>query len=122
MLKTPETKVARTTLADLLRAIARTGISVGARFAQVWRHRRDLALLARFDDHMLADIGLTRSDLRDAMAEPRWRDPSVLLEKRLDERRSSHSMIARLGQDILGGTPVTPPNADRQAAVAVLTW
>ena len=38
----------------------------------IWRlvvalkHRRELAHLADFDDRMLADIGLTRTDLRDA--------------------------------------------------------
>jgi uncharacterized protein YjiS (DUF1127 family) len=44
--------------------------------------RRDLAYLAKFDDRMLADIGLTRSDLRDAYSEPLWRDPTGLLARR----------------------------------------
>ena len=38
---------------------------------------------------MLADIGLTRGDLRDAFAEPPWRDPSDVLARRAAERRVS---------------------------------
>ena len=41
------------------------------------KNRRDAAMLAGMDDRMLADIGLTRSDLRDAYAEPLWRDPTA---------------------------------------------
>ena len=36
---------------------------------------------------MLADIGVTRSDLRDAYAEPLWRDPTDMLAGRVDEKR-----------------------------------
>ena len=34
------------------------------RIIRSWFMRRDLATLARFDDYMLNDIGLTRGDLR----------------------------------------------------------
>ena len=53
----------------------------------VWRlivaikHRRELAHLADLDDRMLADIGLTRTDLRDACSEPLWRDPTSMLTR-----------------------------------------
>jgi hypothetical protein len=36
---------------------------------------------------MLADIGLTRADLNDALAEPLWRDPTNMLARRRGERR-----------------------------------
>ena len=36
---------------------------------------------------MLADLGLTRSDLHDAFAQPLWRDPTSLLRSRAVERR-----------------------------------
>ena len=39
------------------------------------KHRRALSRLADLDDHMLADIGLTRGDLHQASCEPIWRDP-----------------------------------------------
>jgi uncharacterized protein YjiS (DUF1127 family) len=51
------------------------------------KNRRDAAMLAGMDDRMLADIGLTRSDLRDAYAEPLWRDPTDRLADRVSERR-----------------------------------
>ena len=50
-------------------------------------NRRDAFRLADLDDRMLADIGLNRSDLRDAYAGPLWRDPSELLARRAVERR-----------------------------------
>jgi len=51
------------------------------------RHRRTANVLAGLDRHMLADIGLTRSDLRDAFSEPFWDDPTALLRERATERR-----------------------------------
>ena len=35
---------------------------------------------------MLADIGLTRTDLCDAYAEPLWREPTSMLARRAAER------------------------------------
>jgi len=37
--------------------------------------------LAALDDHMLADLGLSRTDLNDALSEPLWRDPTALLAR-----------------------------------------
>jgi uncharacterized protein YjiS (DUF1127 family) len=51
------------------------------------RNRAAAAVLARVDDRMLADIGLTRGDVRDAFAEPIWHDPTDLLRARAAERR-----------------------------------
>ncbi len=76
-------------------ASARRGISVaGQRLGRGLRalgrsihNRRVAAGLAGLDDHMLADIGLTRSDLRDAYSEPLWRDPTDILASRAAERR-----------------------------------
>jgi uncharacterized protein YjiS (DUF1127 family) len=60
----------------------------GARYLlRTLRNRADAAVLARVGDRMLADIGLTRGDVRDAFAEPIWRDPTNLLRARADERR-----------------------------------
>ena len=58
------------------------------------RHRRDAERLAALDDRMLADIGLTRSDLRDAYAEPLWHDPTEVLAHRAAERRTSRRRSA----------------------------
>jgi uncharacterized protein YjiS (DUF1127 family) len=56
--------------------------------AKFFEHRRDAAILARLDDRMLADIGLTRSDLRDALSQPPWRDPTAILVIRAGVRRA----------------------------------
>ena len=58
------------------------------------KNRRDAFQLADLDDRMLADIGLSRSDLRDAYAGPLWRDPSELLARRAVERRTGHRRTA----------------------------
>jgi uncharacterized protein YjiS (DUF1127 family) len=54
------------------------------------RHRRQAKLLAGLDRRMLADIGLTRADVRDAFSEPFWDDPTALLRERALERRLDH--------------------------------
>jgi uncharacterized protein YjiS (DUF1127 family) len=55
--------------------------------AQARRHRREAQMLAGLDRHMLADIGITRADVRDAFSEPFWEDPTALLRERAIERR-----------------------------------
>jgi uncharacterized protein YjiS (DUF1127 family) len=68
---------------------------------QVAKNRRDAASLSGMDDRMLADIGLTRGDLRDAYSEPVWRDPTAILvsrahERRINRRRSSIGLSAKV--------------------------
>ena len=65
-------------------------------FARIRRHRREAAALAGLDRHMLADIGLNRSDLRDAFSEPLWEDPTALLSERAGERRRGRKAIPAL--------------------------
>jgi uncharacterized protein YjiS (DUF1127 family) len=93
--------------------------------AAFWRHRRDIELLASLDDRMLADIGLTRSDLHEAIAEPRWRDPTALLIDRRRERRDSRRSAASrfMGQIASGGVfRFRAGDAGRAAETSVLTW
>jgi uncharacterized protein YjiS (DUF1127 family) len=70
------------------------------------KHRRDAAVLASLDDRMLADLGLTRSDLRDALSGPFWRDPTALLVSRVRERR--HAGRERRARRIEGGSMFAP--------------
>ena len=57
--------------------------------------RRLLAELARLDDRMLNDIGLTRSDLREAAAESFLNDPTTKLLGHVAERRAVRRRDAR---------------------------
>jgi uncharacterized protein YjiS (DUF1127 family) len=65
--------------------------------ARVRRHRREAQVLAGLDQHMLADIGITRADLRDAFSEPFWDDPTALLRERALERRLYGPRALRAG-------------------------
>jgi uncharacterized protein YjiS (DUF1127 family) len=68
------------------------------RVGQLFRNRRDARILAHLDDHMLADIGLSRSDLRDAYSQSLWRDPTDVLANRATERRASRRRHTRSGR------------------------
>jgi len=61
---------------------------------RAYRNRSDATALASLDDRMLADMGLTRSDVRDAFAEPLWHDPTSLLRARALERRLARRHVS----------------------------
>ena len=73
--------------ARLVNAVAGVVADRSRRLFQTLKSRRDATILAGLDDHMLADIGLTRGDVRDAFSEPVWRDPTAILVSRVHERR-----------------------------------
>jgi uncharacterized protein YjiS (DUF1127 family) len=52
------------------------------------KHRRHIAVLANLDQRLLADIGLTRADVGDAVRQPIWRDPTELLSRRARAARA----------------------------------
>jgi uncharacterized protein YjiS (DUF1127 family) len=79
--------------------------SVKAIAARV-RNRRDAMQLAALDDRMLADIGLTRCDLRDAYSGPVWYDPTDVLARRAAERRTSRRSPAI---ELYAAAGVAPP-------------
>ena len=62
-------------------------VRVAKRLVRGVQNRRAAAVLAHLDARMLADIGLTRGDLRDAYSEPVWSDPTAILVSRAHERR-----------------------------------
>ncbi|PWT87165.1 MAG: hypothetical protein C5B56_11120 [Proteobacteria bacterium] len=98
-----------------------------ARVLAGWRHRKGLALLAKFDDRALADIGLTRADLYDALAQRIWDDPTTMLERRRNARRDSRAQTAdsALGRrspqrrQMLGVAGLNHPPTDRAARYLV---
>jgi uncharacterized protein YjiS (DUF1127 family) len=72
-------------------SLRRVGAVLGAALGPVvtrWRHRREIRNLSEFDDRMLSDIGLTRSEVQGALAEPFFSHRAVLLA-RWDESASS---------------------------------
>ncbi|MGH6742838.1 MAG: DUF1127 domain-containing protein [Bradyrhizobium sp.] len=88
--------------APLVRALTALGARAGQglrRLGKRIQNRRDATRLAELDERMLADLGLTRSDLRDAYAEPLWRDPTDVLARRSVERHSGRLRIAVRGRD-----------------------
>jgi len=83
---------------------------------ELLKNRRDAASLAGLDDRMLADIGLTRGDLRDAYSEPVWRDPTAILMSRSQERRVSRRFSLGLSAKLFEAPSIVPaPSTDVSA-------
>ena len=84
---------------------------------QTIKNRRDATILAGMDEHMLADIGLTRGDVRDAVSEPIWRDPTAILVSRVHERRVNRRRVGKgLAEKSFEAPSIVPaPGATRAA-------
>jgi uncharacterized protein YjiS (DUF1127 family) len=84
---------------------------------QTIKNRRDATILAGMDEHMLADIGLTQGDVRDAFSEPVWRDPTAILVSRAHERRVNRRRVkAGLTEKSFQAPSIVPaPGATRAA-------
>ena len=70
-----------------------TGIlaSFGATVSRVyksWSSRRRVARMTSLDDHVLDDIGVTRTDLYDVLDAPFSQNPSIELERRAQLNRA----------------------------------
>ena len=119
------TSLTITGAAPLGRALLALGRGI-KHFVQRLKNRHDSMRLATLDERMLADIGLNRSDLRDAFAELPWRDPSEVLVRRAAERRVGRRLS---DLDVTQATSVTAhtampaaacyPRADRPARYLV---
>jgi uncharacterized protein YjiS (DUF1127 family) len=95
------TSVVPVPFAKALAGFAAAATRLGNRVVAAWRHRGDVTMLASFDERMLRDIGLTRGDLNDALAEPMWRDPTAVLVRRQCERRAVR--VSEPAADLLPG-------------------
>ena len=95
------------------------------RIVRALKNRRDATMLAELDARMLADIGLTRSDLRDAYAEPLWRDPTDILARRARDRRRHRAGAVAGSAAQLPAPPLVPessfgsPKTNRSAGSAL---
>ena len=95
------------------RAILAAAALVTMRLRQLavaFRHRHDAEVLLHLDDRMLADIGLTRREVRQAFDEPVWRDPTQLLVDRVARPRP-----ARLVK--IPGAPSVVPEVGRARTI-----
>jgi uncharacterized protein YjiS (DUF1127 family) len=63
------------------------------RFIHAARIRRQIVMLSEMDDHLLEDIGLQRIDVRMALAQPLYRDPSRMLRELCCQ---GHNLFKRL--------------------------
>ena len=65
--------------------------SIVRRLLRNWKARRRVANLQNFDDHMLADIGVTRDDVQWAQGQPLTVNAALALEERAFKRRHDAS-------------------------------
>jgi uncharacterized protein YjiS (DUF1127 family) len=103
--KIPVLPIAGGTLVRALLALVALVTSWLKRLSRARQNRRQATMLAGLDRHMLADIGITRADVRDAFSEPFWDDPTALLRERAIERRMGFPRATR---------PVTVDNGFRR--------
>ena len=99
------------TIAGPLGRMAAGAARVFRQLARAWESRRAMRDLGAFDDRMLADVGLNRADLRDALAAPLWSDPTAVLTRRRRERRLARPRQAAMElspDDIFDATPLVP--------------
>lgn len=80
--------------------ILKTGFTLLKRIAETWMNRRAVVHLARHDDRMLEDIGLTRGDVDWALSHSLMDDPSLALAKRIERRRNAARWARRPGLEI----------------------
>lgn len=81
------------------------------------KHRSEIASLAHQDDHLLADIGLTRADVHHAIAQPLWRDPTETLRHRAAAARRCGPFVGLLRQPA-NAVGVGSPNSAAMKAAA----
>ena len=105
--------------ARLVNAIAGIAVAGTRQLVQIVKNRSDASILAGLDDRMLADIGLTRGDVRDAFSEPVWRDPTAILVSRSQERRSSRRRAFGLSGKVFESPSIVPFSQGRASRTPV---
>ncbi len=103
MTRHPESLAPAPGLAIVSRTV-RTALRQLGLLAKAVRHRREVRTLAELDERILKDIGLSRSEVDGALAEPFYRNPSTVLV-RANEHRSRAGGLARRDERV---RPVVP--------------
>ena len=107
-------------LAQMVNAITGSLVVRGRQFALLVKNRRDATMLSGLDDRMLADIGLTRGDLRDAYSEPVWSDPTAILVSRAHERRVNRRRVSiGLAEKVFDSPSIVPTAQGQSLGTAV---
>jgi uncharacterized protein YjiS (DUF1127 family) len=114
----PVLPIAAGTLARVFAVLLAPVVLSSKAIVRAMRNRHDANVLARLDRHMLADIGLTRSDVHDAFSAPLWEDPTALLSERAIERRM-HRAVTRTTQWTSAGNAFKRPATNRPARQTV---
>lgn len=85
-------------------ALARAGFRRVTALVRALKHRRAVRELAELDDRTLRDMGLTRVEVKGALARPLAVDPSaVLLVRRVEERARARALaVVRLAAESRG--------------------
>jgi uncharacterized protein YjiS (DUF1127 family) len=91
----------------LLRGLLRQAMSM---FDTI-EDRRAVRHLAELDDRFLKDIGLTRSDVGSALAEPMFRKPSILLIRSAERSHRAEAVLREQPKPVLRS--MTCPGAPR---------
>ncbi len=112
----PAMPIAAGTLARVFATLLAPAVATSKVVARALRHRHDAKMLASLDGRMLADIGLTRSDVHDAFSTPLWEDPTTLLSERAIERRMNRA-VSRVTRNATSEAFRAPPT-DRPARQA----
>jgi uncharacterized protein YjiS (DUF1127 family) len=63
-------------------------VRVAAQAFRSWQNRRRIAALNDFDDHLLADMGLQKDDVRQVLELPFAQDPALELQRLALRNRS----------------------------------
>jgi uncharacterized protein YjiS (DUF1127 family) len=113
----PALPIAAGTLARVFAAFLAPVVATSKVIGRALRHRHDAKMLAGLDSHMLADIGLTRSDVHDAFSAPLWEDPTTLLRERAIERRMNRA-VTRVTRSAPANETFRAPTTDRPARQA----
>jgi uncharacterized protein YjiS (DUF1127 family) len=102
-------------------ALILAGFAAAVRkIGQALKNRHDTAMLAELDDRMLADIGLTRSDLNDAFSAPLWSDPTdVLAERALERRKHRAPAVIQVSPPLVPQAGFSVPQTNRAARYTV---
>ena len=62
-------------------------------FLKAVEHRREVRHLAELDDRILKDIGLSRTDVDGALAEPFYRNPTTVLVRSHEHRHRVQGLV-----------------------------